>query len=122
MQPCAGSQWWALPLEVVREILDFLRLHPDYLLYHQHTLLPDEIALQSIVKHLRQADASAAIQPPVLYANWVRPGVTLPVTFDRNDLEELLSQPEDKLFARKFDMETDATILDLLDQKIRAAA
>lgn len=122
IKPCAGSQWWALPVEVVEKMLDFLRCNPDYLAYHQYTLLPDEIALQSIVRHLVQADTGVEIQPPVAYANWERPGVVLPVTFDKTDLNELLSQPAGKLFARKFDAETDTTVLDLLDRSIGSRA
>jgi hypothetical protein len=119
IQPVGGSQWWAIPMEVVEKTLAFLDHHPDYLSYHQYTLLPDEIALQSVILQVLGPDGSATVQPPVTYINWTRPGVQLPVTFDSNDLDELLSQPEDRLFARKFDVEKDAAILDLLDEEIK---
>ncbi|MBO0360545.1 hypothetical protein J0X19_21465 [Hymenobacter sp. BT186] len=122
IRPVGGSQWWAIPVETAAQVLTFLEQHTDYLLYHRYTLLPDEIALQSIIRQLLHADGNELVQPTVTYINWERPGVTLPVTFDRNDLKELLNQPEDKLFARKFDAETDATILDLLDRRIVTTA
>lgn len=119
LQPVGGSQWWAISVETAKKLLAFLDHHPDYLPYHRYTLLPDEIALQSVIKQVHCTSGAEAIHPSVTYVNWERAGVPLPVTFNHTDLEELLLQPEGKLFARKFDAETDAIILDLLDQYIQ---
>ncbi|TVT38987.1 beta-1,6-N-acetylglucosaminyltransferase [Hymenobacter setariae] len=120
LRPFCGDQWWTIPVETAHKLLRFLEDHPDYFRYHQHTLLPDEIAIQSVIRHLFGAEDKMAIRPTVTYINWERQGVTLPVTFDHNDIQELLNQPEEMLFARKFDMETDAKILDLLDGYINS--
>ncbi|UOQ67739.1 beta-1,6-N-acetylglucosaminyltransferase [Hymenobacter volaticus] len=112
MQPFGGSQWWAIPVEVAEKLLFFFDHNPKFLSYHQYTLLPDEIVFQSLVKHLH----ITPIKPSITYVNWERPNVVLPVTFNENDFQELLSQPEEMLFARKFDAENEPKILDLIDQ------
>jgi hypothetical protein len=119
IRPYGGDQWWALPIEVVRAIVDFNDRHPDYLAFHRDTFAPDEIVFQSIIAHLyssrREQTASS-----LTYVNWKRknafgPG---PAVFTAGDFEELVSQADSKLFARKFDTKIDAVILDRLDQWI----
>jgi hypothetical protein len=117
LRPCGGDQWWAVPVATAANLLKFLHDHPDYLRYHRYTLLPDEIALQSVFRHLAESQDPTQLRPPVTYVNWERPGaVVLPVTFDRHDFHEVTQQPAGFLFARKFDMDADAHILDLLDR------
>lgn len=113
LKPYGGGQWWALPMKKVKEILDFIDDHPDYLSYHKYTLLPDEIFFHSIMANL-----DGPIAPSVTYVNWDRKNTPLPVIFEKNDLEELKLASVEKLFARKFDIKIDSTILDLLDQEL----
>ena len=53
------------------------------------------------------------------YVNWERVEEELPVTFTSTDFNEL-AQQTNFLFARKFDMDVDAQILDLLDSHVAA--
>jgi Core-2/I-Branching enzyme len=115
LKPYCGDQWWALPVNAVRDILDFLDRHPDYCAYHNDSLLPDEMFFQSIVMHLTHGD-TVAVKPTLTYTNWSRRGVPLPVTFTRSDIDELKVAHPDKLFARKFDIEADEWILNQLDE------
>lgn len=64
--------------------------------------------------YLIDNDKDIKILPSLTYVNWHRKGCTLPVTFQKDDLEELTRQCN--LFARKFDTEFDTEILDLLDE------
>lgn len=117
LRPYGGEQWFALRTETVKMMLNFVVGHPDYVKYHADTLVPDEVFLQSIIRHVIPDEAD--IYPSVTYANWERPNTVLPVTFTEDDFEELKTQPEGKLFARKFDMELDTKILDRLDLMVR---
>ena len=111
--PFGGGQWWALPMSKIRSILEFLDDHPNYLRYHQYTLLPDEIFFHSIM-----ATLDGPVAPSLTYVNWDRKNTPLPVTFETEDLEELKLASVGKLFARKFDITIDSTILDFLDQEL----
>lgn len=113
LKPYGGGQWWALPMTKVKEVLNFIDEHPDYLNYHKYTLLPDEIFFHSIM-----ATLDGPVAPSLTYVNWDRPNTPLPVTFEKEDLEELELASVEKLFARKFDITIDKTILDLLDQEL----
>lgn len=114
LMPYAGGQWWALPIEGVKSILQFTEKHPEYLDYHFHTLLPDEIFFHSILMYLK-SKKEITINPSITYVNWERKNVSLPVTFTQEDMNELETAAKTKLFARKFDMELDEKVLDLLD-------
>ena len=114
LKPYSGSQWWALKEETVRYILDFLENHPDYLKYHQYSLLPDEMFFQSIVE---SKDYKTKIEHSKTYVNWERPSGPLPVTFVITDIKELKKASKNHLLARKFDMYLDKDILDEIDKK-----
>ncbi len=111
--PKGGSTWWALPVETVVEILDYLKVHPDFLTYHKYTHVPDETFFTSIVNELKDKDE---IKETTTYANWLKENVELPVTFGKNDLQELLRAGDNSLFARKFDISFDTEIMDKLDE------
>jgi hypothetical protein len=116
LNPYRGDQWWALPIETVKKILDFQKDHKDYYNYHKDSLLPDEMFFQSIVMYFFYQNNRMILKPTLTYTNWERENVTLPVTFTESDFEELKAQPADKLFARKFDMQTDEQILNRIDK------
>ncbi|MDR2683908.1 MAG: beta-1,6-N-acetylglucosaminyltransferase [Prevotellaceae bacterium] len=114
-----GSTWWAINTNSLKKMYAYVKQNEKELFsYFKYTHCPDEIMFQSIMKYLSQTDNFVKIFPSLTYVNWERfEMASSPVTFGMNDLPELLSQPESKLFARKFDMETDSDILDLLDEK-----
>lgn len=113
IQPYSGSQWWALPIETIHLIENFIREHPDYMAYHQYTFAPDEIFFQSII--FSQVEA-AYIREEVTYVNWPQNN-NGPLLLKEINFEELSNQGQNRLFARKFDIEIDTKILDLIDRK-----
>lgn len=117
INPHAGSQWWALSTDIVQNILDFLKKHPDYLKYHEYSLLPDEMFFQSILMQL-QKSGNFQIKRSLTYVNWERKSGPLPVTFELNDWPELVKVSENHLFARKFDLNVDTEILKKIDQHL----
>lgn len=115
LSPYGGSQWWALPVSTVMDILDFLGRHPDYLRYHKYTQIPDEIFFHSIVCSTKD---HGSIADSLTYVHFDREGNPHPVTFKVQNFSEIEAQRENKLFARKFDEQTDAQILDLIDERL----
>ena len=113
--PYGGDTWWALPTDIVREILEFVDKHPEYYAYHVDSLVADEVFFQSIVMKIIQSDGRV-VRPTLTYTNWSRKGVPLPVTFTQSDLGELKKAARNNLFARKFNSTVDPRILDQLDE------
>jgi hypothetical protein len=118
IKPFGGSQWWALPMETIKEILNFINLNPKYLSYHIDTLLPDEIFFHSIIMHLKEKNATLIIKPSINYVNWERKNTSLPVTFTAYDFKELKEISNNKLFARKFDIDINQEILNQIDREL----
>ncbi|MES2881770.1 MAG: beta-1,6-N-acetylglucosaminyltransferase [Bacteroidota bacterium] len=114
LKPYGGAQWWAITTDSANEVVQFLSQHSDYVAYHKYSLLPDEFFFQSILQRLALT-GDVKIKATITYTNWDKPGVPHPVTFTKEDFDELKNLPEQLLFARKFDVSVDETILDLVD-------
>ncbi|MTI30405.1 beta-1,6-N-acetylglucosaminyltransferase [Xanthovirga aplysinae] len=117
LRPFGGATWWALPMKTVQKLYEFTLEHPDYLEYHVHTHVADEVFFQSIVHSLYPKEK---IRDSITYTNWTHPTRPLPLTFEKQDFQEL-AHCKDKIFARKFSEETDAKILDLVDENLLMA-
>ena len=115
LAPYGGSMWWALTIETSKNICKYIGDNPGYLYYHRHTLVPDEIFFTSIVLDLFK-NHKPQICETITYVDWERKNVPLPVTFTKADFSLLRSLPDNLLFARKFDAETDEMILNQLDR------
>ena len=112
----AGSQWWAFNEETSKLLHDFINKNIKELEdYYRYTSAPDEIFFQSVIMHLAENNGKIKIKPSQTYVNWERKDVVLPVTFDDKDLQELSEAKH--LWARKFDIEYNEKILDLIDEK-----
>ena len=118
LKPYGGGQWWAFPIETVKDILEFIHSNPEYLEFHKYTLLPDEIFFHSILMHLKEKNENIIIKPSITYVNWIRKNSSLPVTFQKEDYEELEKESKFKLIARKFDIDKDKEILDIIDNEL----
>ena len=117
LEAYGGSAYWALPTDTLQHILHFVERHPDYLNYHDYTLCVDEIFFHSIIMHFQQ-QKGFKIEPSLTYANWEPKEGPKPATFIASDFEELQEASRNKFFARKFDLEKDRKILELIDQYI----
>lgn len=113
VQPYKGSQWWALPMETIYFIIEFIRQHPDYPAYHRYTFAPDEIFFQSIIFSMF---TNTRIHEEVTYVNWPHNNSS-PLILKEMNFDEVLDEGYTKLFARKFDVEVDSKILDLIDRE-----
>ena len=120
MLPYGGSQWWTITTDVAAKIYDFLNKNPKYLKYHKYSLIPDEIFFQSIILNLAAKDDTIKIvNKSLTYANWIKRGCSLPVTFEATDIDELADCTlSDRFFARKFDIDIDVEVLNLIDNRL----
>jgi hypothetical protein len=101
-----GSSYFCLYKDHVRYILDFVKNNPDYTKLFSTVLIPNEHFFQTIL--LNSSHKSQIVNDDLRYLIW--PGPKILCTEDINDILN-----SEKLFARKFDMEIDSNILDILD-------
>lgn len=106
-----GSMWFCLNKKHVDCILKYLKDKPDLLRFFKHTLIPDELLFQTILLNSPLKDT--VVNDDLRYIDWSKKGVPLPAILTVNDADNLLNSA--KLFARKFDIELDEAVLNLID-------
>jgi hypothetical protein len=110
----SGSQWWALSHRSIQHILAFVDRRPDYVQFFRRVRYADEMFFQII---LRNSAFLADIRWTATFDDWTRPEPPYPAVFGPGDIELLRQQPH--LFARKFDLDRDPGIFDLIDRELR---
>ena len=114
LEPYAGSTYFCLPKKHVDFILAYLRDKPKLIKFFMHSYAPDELFFQTILFNSELKEH--VVEDNLRYIDWSRPGAVpfSPAVLTIKDAENLLSSS--KLFARKFDVERDGSILDLIDR------
>lgn len=114
-----GPNWFSLNQNTAKKILNYIDQNNKTLFkYYKYTLCADEQFFHTVLEEIIKKDTSIKIKPYLHFIDWDRQNVPLPVTFTSNDFNLLVSQPDDKFFARKFDVNLDSNILDMLDKNI----
>ncbi len=114
--PYKGSTWWAL----TKDCIEFLhRQHhsPDgkkIIKYYKHTWHPAELYIQTVL--MNSAYRESIINNDLRFILWPEKDEGHPNILTEANYKDIISS--DRLFARKFDPQIDATILDLIDKKI----
>lgn len=117
-EPCwFGSMWLTLSRRAAEFVVDAVRRRPDYVEYCRRTAHPDESATATLVCN---APWVRIERRDLHYVRWTHSGTGHPDVFRTEDLPELLTAPG--YFARKFDIATDAHVLDELDGILAQAA
>jgi len=117
MKPFAGQTWWNLDMYALNYILDYDAKHPEYLAFHRHTFVADELYVQMILANSKDEKLLRSIEnSEKRFTIWEKANSAHPKILGKSDFEAILSS--DDLFARKFDEKADAEILDLIDHKI----
>lgn len=111
-----GSTWWCLTRECIYYICYFIIKNPGYIEYCKHLFAPDEIFFQTIVMNSNLK--SNVINDGFRYIDWYNapPPKSHPATLSKNYFSTLCNS--NSLFARKFDIEYDHEILDMIDKDI----
>jgi hypothetical protein len=110
LQPYGGGAWCALSHDAVRYITSFVDQKPDVVRFFRHVKIPDEIFMHTVLLNSPLRDT--VVGNDVHYIDWSHGGAH-PKTLGTEDYDRILESG--KLFARKFDVRYDTTILDLLD-------
>lgn len=108
-----GSQWFCLLKLHVNYILKFLEDNPDFVPFFRYTYVPDEHFFHTIIMNSNLK--YEVVNNNLRHMVWDVEGGS-PVIFTSNDAETLIKSQ--KLFARKFDIEIDSKIFDIIDSRI----
>ena len=119
LEPFGGWMWWILDADAVRHIVEYVDRHPKYLAFHRYTFAPDEVFFQTILMNSKREDLLQRIcNDDLRYTDWPRLE-SHPRILTKADLPTLIDSKD--LFARKFDIEVDEDVLELIDAaRIRA--
>jgi len=111
-QPYGGSSYWCLSRECVDYIYHFVRKQPAFVRFFKYVDVPDEIFFQTIL--LNSPLRESVINDDLRYIDWKVPDSGSPSILGEHDFPKLAASP--KLFARKFDIEVEPGILDMIDR------
>lgn len=112
-EPFTGSASWVLSRAAVRYVADFVAHNRAFVRYFKRVFCPDEIFFQTILANSPLWDD--IVTNNLHYIDWSKGGAhPKPLTVD--DFDALAGSPA--LFARKFDLDIDAAVLDLIDQRL----
>ena len=114
LRPYGGSSWWCITRRAAEFVVNFVTGHPDVVRFYRRAYVPDEMFFQTILANSNLQDTLADVE--LTYIDWDSPAPRHPTIFTRADLEALLRS--DKLFARKFDVEVDEAVLDVIDRTV----
>jgi hypothetical protein len=113
LEPYGGSAYWCLTAEAVDYVCTFMRTNTKFEPFFRHVASPEEMFFQTILMNSPVADrVRADVEYGVHYIDWsVRRSHPRILTVD--DLETIRSSTH--VFARKFDITVDSSVLDELD-------
>jgi Core-2/I-Branching enzyme len=115
LQPFGGSAYWCLSRECAEYVYRFVRSTPSYVRFFKYVNVPEEMFFQTIV--LNSPLNGRVVNDDLRYLDWRDPAIAGgPAVLDKRDFGKIMGSRD--LFARKFDMEEDAEILDMIDAKI----
>jgi Core-2/I-Branching enzyme len=112
LRPFGGGAYWCLQRECIAYIANFVARRPDVVSFFRRVDIPDEIFFQTILLNSELRDT--IVNDNLRYIDWTRG--RRPAILEALDLEALRDSP--KLFARKFDVNQDEMILDLIDRHL----
>ena len=116
VEPWGGSSYWCMPADCARYVDTFAETHRDFVKFFEHVYVPDEIFFNTVVMNSPFRDRVAG--DDLRYYDWSA-AADNPAVLTTRDFDALASTPA--LFARKFDPNTDAAVLDRLDAMIDRA-
>lgn len=114
LRPYGGGAYWCLARAAVEYVADFVARRPDVVEFFRNVDIPDELFFQTIL--LNSELGATIVNDNLRYIDWTRgrrPAVLTVADFDA-------LRTSAKLFARKFDVEQDEEVLDLIDTLVLA--
>jgi len=117
LQPYGGSQWWTLTSEAIAYVAQFVDASPGFRSFFKQSFIPDESFFQTIISNSYLVNRVTGDNLRLVVNDRCSP--PYPAILKIDDLDMLLSS--DKLFARKFDIQRDAAVLQALDERNNAS-
>lgn len=111
------ANWFTLSPQAIAYSLRFLKQHPEVVRYFKYCWGADEFIFSMILYH---SHFKESIVDNVVHVDWTGQTQGHPRILNSSDFEKL--KASNKLFARKFDSNVDAVILDMLEQHIQHQA
>lgn len=108
-----GSAWWCLNRKHSAYILEFLQRNEKFSAFFDFVFNPDELFFQTILLNSEHKDEIVNDDLRLVYFFERN---THPKTFTTDDLPTIIKS--EQFFARKFDLEKDETVLDLIDEHL----
>ncbi|MBN1321077.1 MAG: hypothetical protein JXA87_09575 [Thermoleophilia bacterium] len=112
-KPFTGSAYWALSRACAGYVDDFARRERSFVRHFKSVWVPDELFFQTML--LNSPFADEIDNSDLHHIRWSA-GQAHPATLTAADLDEIACSPA--LFARKFDLEVDERVLDLIDARL----
>jgi hypothetical protein len=112
LQPYGGGAYWCLSRPCIEYIARLVNERPDVLSFFEHVDIPDEIFFQTILLSSELRDT--IVNDNLRYIDWTRG--RRPAILETRDFDAL--RASEKLFARKFDVDQDENVLDLIDRHL----
>ena len=116
MLPFGGPSWWTLSKDCVLFILDYTSTHKGLLRFMKKTIHADETLFQTIIMNSPFRDR--VINNNYRYVEWSKIKENgNPRVLTSNDYQKIVNSQMH--FARKFDIEADEKILDMIDDYLK---
>lgn len=104
------ANWFSLTNNAVQYILQFLKAHPQMIRYFKYCWGADEFIFSTI---LYNSHFEEKIKNNLVYVEFDKQNIGHPKIITSADIDKLMES--DKLFARKFDMDTDPAVFDKIE-------
>lgn len=121
-----GSAWWALPREAVGFITEQYKTNRQVVKWYRKATTPEETFFQTMTMMSPAAEKVVLNDPYETKQNCMtftyfqregKPVTGHPYSFTVNEIDKIQKMPH--LFARKFDIDIDEKIFDIIEEKCR---
>jgi hypothetical protein len=109
-----GITWWSINRDAANYVLDQHFNNKRYRNFFRYTLIPDEMYFHTIL--LNSPFAKNCVNNDLRDIEWAGGDGTHPIIFKTEHLNRLKQSTD--LFARKFDINVDSNVLDLIDKEL----
>jgi hypothetical protein len=115
LTPFGGEAYWSLPRRAVDYVHGFSRERPKVVRFFRHVACPEEMFFQTVLLNSPLRDE--VVNDQLRYIEWHFED-DHPVVLTAADFDDIVRSGA--LFARKFDVTVDSTVLDMIDERIDA--
>lgn len=111
-----GSQWFTMPLDIVKYMIDFIDQNEWYYKYFENTLCPDEWFFHTLI--MNSPYKSKVVNNNLLFVKWGEKfsEQSSPQYLTEKDIDSIRNSGH--FFARKFDADVDSAVINYFVERI----